>query len=175
MSTHAPPGRVLLFTGDGKGKTTAALGLGLRALGRGLRVCVVQFIKSRRDTGEIQAAAAFGNRFEILPAGRGFVKGQGGEPEDRALARAALELARHKMHECDLLVLDEVNCAVKAGLLEVDDVLALLRQKPAALHVVLTGRDALPQLVAAADTATDMRNLKHAYDNGSQAMPGVEC
>lgn len=175
MNAAEQPGRVLIFTGDGKGKTTAALGLGLRAFGRGLRVCVVQFIKSRTDTGEMSAARALGERFQIFPMGRGFVVKQGGTEQDRDMAADALDLARREMHECDVLVLDEVNCAVKAGLLAVDDVLALLETRPKALHVVLTGRDAHPRLIDAADTATEMNKIRHAHDSGTKAVPGIEC
>jgi len=175
MNAAEQPGRVLIFTGDGKGKTTAALGLGLRAFGRGLGVCVVQFIKSRRDTGEVNAARALGARFQIFPMGRGFVTKQGGTEPDRAMAAEALGLARRKMSECDVLVLDEINCSVKAGLLAVDDVLALLETRPKALHVVLTGRGAHPRLIAAADTVTEINSIRHAHDSGTPAAPGIEC
>ena len=175
MSTNAPqPGRVLVFTGEGKGKTTAALGLCLRAYGHGLRVCVVQFIKSRTDTGEVKAAEALGGRFEVLPVGAGFVRQQGGTPEDRARAADALELARTKMAECDVLVLDEVNGAVKLGLIPAESVVGLIQDKPDGLHLVLTGRDAARSVVDAADTVTDMTAVKHAFDSGEGAGRGIE-
>jgi len=170
----SPRGRVLLFTGDGKGKTTAALGMGLRAFGHGSNVCVIQFIKSRHDTGEVKAAKHLGGRFEVIPMGRGFVVRNGGTAEDRSRAADALELARTKMHRCDVLILDEINCAVKKGLLSVSDVLSLVEARPPSLHIILTGRDAHPGLVQAADTVTDMVKLKHAYDAGAEALPGVE-
>ena len=106
--------------------------------------------------------------------GCGFVKEKGGTAEDRAAAAEAMELARTKMHQCDVLILDEVNNAVKEGLVTVEAVLDLLGAKPPGLHVVLTGRDAHQSLVAAADTATDMVKLKHAYDGGTKAVPGIE-
>jgi cob(I)alamin adenosyltransferase len=165
---------VLLFTGDGKGKTTGALGLGLRAFGRGLRVCVIQFIKSRKDTGEARAARRLGKRFQMFPMGRGYVMKRGGTARDRVLAARALELARRKMHECDVLILDEVNCAVAAGLVPVEDVLDLIQARPPMLHVVLTGRGARPSLVRAADTVTNMVKVKHPYNGGMKAVPGVE-
>lgn len=172
--TGTPPGRVLLFTGDGKGKTTAALGLGLRAFGHGLSVCVVQFIKNKRDTGEVKAAKLLGERFSVFPMGRGFVMSKGGTAADRARAAEALELARRKTKECDVLVLDEINSAVKEELLDVRDVLSLIEGRPRNLHVILTGRDAHPDLVRAADTVTSMTNIKHGHDDGISAAPGIE-
>ncbi|MFO7898897.1 MAG: cob(I)yrinic acid a,c-diamide adenosyltransferase [Planctomycetota bacterium] len=168
------PGRVLVFTGDGKGKTSAALGLGLRALGHGLRVCVIQFIKSRRDVGEVEAAQRLGDHFEVLPCGRGFVREPGGTPEDRAAAKAGLELAREKAGQCDVLILDEVHEAIRLGLFDTGDVLDLLRNKPAGLHLVLTGRGAPDELIDAADTVTEMTNVKHAFDAGADAAEGIE-
>ena len=165
---------MLVFTGEGKGKTTAALGLGLRAWGHGLRVCVVQFIKCCTDTGEVKAAEALGERFQVLPVGAGFVRQQGGTPEDRARAAEALELARTKMTECDVLVLDEINGAVKLGLIPAEGVVGLIEDKPDELHIVLTGRDAAPSVVGAADTVTDMADVKHAFDSGEQARRGIE-
>jgi len=175
LSANVPQaGRVLLFTGDGKGKTTAALGLGLRAYGRGLRVCVVQFIKNRTDTGEVLAGEMLGDRFEILPAGAGFVREPGGTPEDRARAAEALGLARAKMTECDVLVLDEVNVAVDLGLIAADAVLDLIGSRPAAVHVVLTGRNAPAELTAAADTVTDMAAIKHPFGEGRPADAAID-
>ena len=175
MSANAPqPGRVLVFTGDGKGKTTAALGLALRAHGHGLRVSIIQFIKSRTDVGEVMAVEALGPGIELLPMGAGFVRQEGGTPADRARAAEALELARARMSECDVLVLDEINAAVKLKLVALDDVLALIRGKPDELHVILTGRDAHPSVIDAADTVTDMTSVKHAHDAGVTAQRGID-
>jgi cob(I)alamin adenosyltransferase len=165
---------VLVLTGEGKGKTTAALGLGLRAYGHGLRVCVIQFIKERANTGEVKAAEALGDGFEVLPAGAGFVRQQGGTPEDRERAAGALELARGKMTVCDVLVLDEINGAVKIGLIPVENVLALIHDRPGELHLVLTGRDAAQSVIDAADTVTDMAAVKHDFDAGGEAGLGIE-
>ena len=165
---------MLVLTGEGKGKTTAALGLGLRAYGHGLRVCVIQFIKERADAGEVKAAEALGDRFEVLPAGAGFVRQQGGTPEDRNRAAGALELARGKMKACDVLVLDEINGAVKLGLIPAASVVELIQHKPDELHMVLTGRDADPAVIDAADTVTDVVSIKHAFDAGGRAGRGIE-
>ncbi len=173
MSGNAT-GRVIVFTGEGKGKTTAALGLGLRALGQGLKVCVIQFIKARKDTGEVGMALRLGVDFEIFPMGAGFVTKPGGSEKDRALAAEALELAWEKMRACDVLVLDEINCAIKAGLIRVHDVLSLIEHRPAGVHLVLTGRGAPAELVSVADTVTEMMNIKHAGEGGARAEKGIE-
>jgi len=167
-------GRILVFTGDGKGKTTAALGLAFRAAGHGLRACVIQFIKARKDTGEMKAAERLGGNLEIIPMGAGFVTTPGGTESDRARAREALERAWEKMRDCDLLVLDEIHCAIEAGLVGLADVLDLLEHRPPGLHVVLTGRNAPQELVDLADTATNMTNLRHAGEHGTPAVRGIE-
>lgn len=174
MTAERPKGRVILLTGEGKGKTTAALGLALRAAGHDMKTCVVQFIKGRTDVGEVRAAARLGGHLEILPCGAGFVRERGGTPEDREKAAEALQTARDRMNRCGLLVLDEINQAVDLGLLEVSDVLEVLRSRPEPLHIVLTGRGAPPELVAEADTVTEMTARKHAYDSGAPAVPGIE-
>ena len=170
-------GLVIVHTGEGKGKTTAALGLALRAVGQGLRVSMVQFIKGSWKYGELKAPE-FLPGFEIQPMGRGFV-GLGGEaphPEDVALAAETFRVAREKVlsGDYDMVILDEVNYAVHYGLVAVEDVLALLRDKPPAVHVVLTGRGARPEVVEAADLVTEMREVKHPYRAGVKAQKGVE-
>lgn len=175
MNAKSENGRVIVHTGDGKGKTTAALGLGLRAYGQGMSVCVVQFIKSKTDTGECRAISGLGERFQVHPMGRGFVMKPGGTPEDRAAAEKALAFARSKMAECDLLILDEINCAVNLKLIEEQDVVEIVRSRPSKLHIVLTGRSAPASLIELADTVTEMKNIKHAGDAGLPAVPGIEC
>lgn len=170
-------GLVIVHTGNGKGKTTAALGLALRAVGQGLRVCMVQFIKGSWKYGELRAPE-FLPGFEIHPMGRGFVDLGAKEPhpEDVALARETLAAAREKMlsGQYGMVILDEVNYAVAYGLVDVADVLALLREKPESLHLVLTGRDVRPEVVEAADLVTEMREIKHPFQKGIKAQRGVE-
>lgn len=170
-------GLILVHTGPGKGKTTAALGLALRAVGNGLRVLMVQFIKGSWHYGELDAAEAFGDRFVIRPMGKGFVK-LGGEidPEHRRAAEEAWAFAREKLAsgEYDLVVLDEINYALSYGLLPLEPVLEALRRKPANVHVVLTGRNAHPQVVELADLVTEMREVKHPYQKGIDAQRGIE-
>ncbi len=174
-SAQAERGVLLVNTGNGKGKSSAAFGLIPRALGHGMKVGVVQFIKGRSDTGE----EAF---FRNQPAVRWHVMGEGftWETQDRArdlaTAGAAWKLAGELLRdpEIGLVVLDELNIALKYRYLEVDQVLADLLARPPMQHVVVTGRGAPPALVEAADTVTDMTPVKHAFAAGVKAMPGME-
>lgn len=175
-------GLVLVHTGDGKGKTTAAMGLAVRAWGAGLRVHIIQFIKNRKATGEMKAIdvlAAADGRIAIEQCGRGFTRrGAGAQDKEahRAAALAGLERAESIMKggKADLLILDEINYAVKFGLVTIDEVLAVLDMRPSDMHVVLTGRDAAPEIVARADLVTEMKLIKHPYEQGIPAQLGIE-
>ena len=168
--------RVLLFTGEGKGKTTAALGLACRALGHGHRVLIVQFVKGRESGEEKVLAGQPGVIF--IRAGLGFLPREDGPAleEHRAAARAAWQRAANEIRggAWQLVVLDEICTAVRRGLLAAADVVNAVRQAPPATTLALTGRDAAPELVALADTVTDLRCVKHAYDSGRPAQAGVE-
>ena len=174
-AAQAERGVLLVNSGNGKGKSSAGFGLVARALGHGMRVGVVQFIKGRSDTGE----EAF---FRTQPGVRWHVMGEGftWETQDRARdvasAEAAWALAREMLQnpEVGLVVLDELNIALKYQYLDVERVLADLRARPPMQHVVVTGRGAPPALVEAADTVTDMTPVKHAFAAGVKAMPGME-
>jgi cob(I)alamin adenosyltransferase len=170
-------GLVIVHTGNGKGKTTAALGLALRAVGQGVKVCMVQFIKGSWKYGELEAPKYLPG-FEIHPMGRGFVDLGAKEPnpEDVALARQTLAAAREKVlsGKYGMVILDEVNYALGYGLVDVEDVLGLIRDKPPELHLVLTGRDARPEVIEAADLVTEMREIKHPFRQGIKAQRGVE-
>ncbi len=175
-------GLVMVHTGDGKGKTTAAMGLAVRAWGAGLRVQIIQFIKNRKTTGEMKAIetlAAADGRIAIEQCGHGFTRRGAGVQEKEAhreAALAGLERARAIMKggEADLLVLDEINYAVKFGLLTTAEVLDVLDMRPPAMHVVMTGRDAAPEIIARADLVTEMKLIKHPYEQGIPAQPGIE-
>lgn len=171
-------GLVLLFTGAGKGKTSAALGSGMRAAGNGLRVLMLQFIKGSWHYGELDAAEAIGPDFVIRPMGRGFIKVGGAQtdPEDLRLIREAWAAAREAIQSgaWDMLILDEILYAVSYGLLDPEEIAAALRERPPLLHVILTGRNAHPALIEAADTVTEMHERKHAYTQGIQAQRGIE-
>lgn len=174
-AAQAERGVLLVNTGNGKGKSSAGFGLVARALGHGMRVGVVQFIKGRSDTGE----EAF---FRTQPGVSWHVMGEGftWETQDRArdvaTAEAAWAVAREMLQNpgFGLVVLDELNIALKYQYLDVDRVIADLRARPPMQHVVVTGRGAPPALVEAADTVTDMTPVKHAFAAGVKAMPGME-
>lgn len=168
-------GVLLVHTGNGKGKSSAAFGLLARALGHGLKCAVVQFIKSRADTGE----EAFFRRQPLLEwhvGGAGFTWDTQDDARDQAAARAAWAIAcRHLRNaEVGLLVLDEFTYALNYGWIEFAEVAAALTARPALQHVVITGRAASAELIALADTVTDMSLVKHAYQAGIKAMPGLE-
>jgi cob(I)alamin adenosyltransferase len=170
-------GRVHVFTGEGKGKTTAAVGLAWRAIGRGLKVFMVQFLKAPDTSGEQLAAKAFEPMFTIKPMGRkGFIRGRGGDPLDKALATSALGEARTAMLSggYDLVILDEINVAVKLGLVAVEDVLNFMDARPDAVEIVLTGRDAHPDVIQRADSVLEMKKIKHPFDQGVAARKGIE-
>ena len=171
-------GLILINTGPGKGKTTAALGTALRAAGNGMRVLVLQFLKGSWHYGELDSIAALGPDFVIKQLGRGFVKIGGAEtdPEDLRLVQEAWAEAKAAIFsgEWDLIVLDEINYAIGYGMLDPQEVADTLRQRPEILHVILTGRNAHPLLVELADTVTEMREVKHAYQKGILAQRGIE-
>lgn len=170
-------GYVHVYTGDGKGKTTAALGLALRALGHGLKVYVIHFMKGNIRYGELEMARKLGPELEIKQMGREtFVNRENPDPEDVRLAVEALKLAQEVTGsgEHDLVVLDEVNVAVDFGLVPVEGVLEIMRNRPKQVELVLTGRNAHPEVVAEADLVTEMKLIKHYFDRGVKAREGVE-
>lgn len=168
-------GRILVNTGSGKGKTTAAFGTVFRAAGHGHAVAVVQFIKGEWSCGEIRAAERFPN-IQVTRIGAGYTWLADDPEVPRSLAREAwdkcCELAASD--EFDLLVMDELNCAVAEGFVSVDEVLRLFEAKPARLSVIITGRDAKAEIIAAADTVTEMHCVKHAFYCGVPARRGIE-
>ena len=166
-------GLIIVHTGDGKGKTTAALGLAIRAFGAGLKVLILQFIKGARRSGELTALEALG--IEVWQLGLGFITEEN-FPEQKKSARIALETARQEISSgaWDLIVLDEINYAVKFGLLSAEEILSLIKIRPPELHLVFTGRDALPELIDAADLVTEMKLIKHPFQSGIVAQSGIE-
>ena len=167
-------------TGDGKGKTTAALGLAMRAWGDGLRVLILQFIKGGQTYGElntIQTLAEADGRICVEQCGLGFTqRGTRTEPEHQEAAARAVGKAREAIQSgaWDLIILDEINYAVKFGLIEESEVLGVLDLRPSELHLVLTGRDARPAVLERADLVTEMKMVKHPYQKGIQAQKGIE-
>lgn len=172
-----PPDRglLMLHTGDGKGKTTAALGLALRAIGHGLPVAMVQFIKSGQRTGEALAAARLSPDFTLHTLGCGFVFDQW-SPRDIAAARQAWEVAAEALASTHwrLVILDELTYCLREDVLPVTSVLDRLARRPAGMHVVITGRAAPAALIDAADLVTEMVAVKHPFDAGVPAQRGIE-
>ena len=167
---------VHVYTGDGKGKTTAALGLALRAMGHGLKVYLIQFMKGDPEYGELRAGRRL-DGLTIRQFGRtDFVDRDHPAEEDLALARQGLEHAREIMAagRCDLMILDEINVALDFGLVPVKSVLELIESKPHDMELVLTGRSAPRPIIQAADLVTEMREIKHYYQQGRTARDGIE-
>jgi cob(I)alamin adenosyltransferase len=170
-------GLVLVFTGDGKGKTTAALGLVLRMLGHGERVSVIQFIKGGWQPGEVAALRRFGEDLHFQALGEGFTwETQDRERDRQAVAQAWLEALGHLRDPArKLVVLDEVNVALKLGYLPLEELMEGLRQRPPLTHVALTGRGAPGALIEAADLVTEMRMVRHPFrEQGVRAQQGIE-
>ena len=172
-------GLIIVHTGPGKGKTTAALGTAFRAVGQGLRVLMVQFIKGSWHYGELESAKMLGeDRLTILPMGRGFVKvgAEKPDPEDVRLVEDAWRFAAEKIESGDyeLVILDEINYAISYKMLDPERVVEALKTKPEMVHVILTGRNAHPVIVELADLVTEMREIKHPYQKGIQAQRGIE-
>lgn len=165
-----------VYTGEGKGKTTAAFGLALRAIGRGLKVYVIQFIKGGFDYGELHIVNEL-PRIKLAAYGRGqFIEGENPTEEDLRLAREAFEHAKKVVQskEYDIVVLDEINVAMSLKLLDVGEVLALIEDKPEKVELVLTGRGAPDAIIEAADLVTEMVEIKHPYNEGVGARKGIE-
>ena len=172
-------GLLIVYTGPGKGKTTCALGTAFRAVGQGLRVLMVQFIKGSWHYGELDSAKMLGDdKIEIRPMGRGFVKVGGAEtdPEDVRAAEVAWEFAWQQIQseQYDLVVLDEINYVISYKMLDVEKVVAALTKKPERVHVICTGRNAHPKLVELADLVTEMKEVKHPYTKGILAQRGID-
>jgi len=172
-------GLVIVYTGDGKGKTTASLGLCVRAVGYDQKVCIVQFIKGSWKYGELDGIKRLAPNVELYQKGLGFV----GIIDDRLdksehirAAKEALEFAREKIHggEYDIVILDEINVALQLKLIEVDDVVNIIENKPEFLDLVLTGRNARDEIIDRADLVTEMREIKHPFQKGIKAKKGID-
>ena len=174
-------GLLIVHTGKGKGKSTAAFGLVMRALGHGMRVGIVQFVKGKWQTGEREVLERFPDQVEIRTMGEGFTW----ETQDRArdmraaeaaweASKAMVESARGGDPKLDMVLLDELNIVLRYKYLPIDEVVAFLQAKPHDLHVIVTGRNAKPELIEAADLVTEMTMVKHPFRSGVKAQKGVE-
>jgi cob(I)alamin adenosyltransferase len=168
-------GRILLITGNGKGKTTAALGTAFRALGHGHRVCVIQFLKGQGQYGERLMAKRLDN-LDWHICGKGFVFTKENIDEDREVARQGFSLAEEKITSdlYDLIILDELTYLPLYDFLPVERIVTTLRSKPKRLSIIITGRDAHQQLIDIADTVSVIESIKHAYQQGIKAQKGIE-
>jgi len=169
-------GLVQVYTGNGKGKTSAAFGLALRATGRGLKVFIIQFIKGGFDYGELHIIDRLPN-VTLKAFGRGkFITAKPPEKKDIDLANEGLRLAKDIIEggEYDIVILDEINVAVDLKLVDLGEVLDLVRNKPSHVELVLTGRNAPEQLIQIADLVTEMKEMKHPFSKGYQSRKGIE-
>lgn len=169
-------GLIIVNTGYGKGKTTAALGMAFRTLGHGLPVCIIQFIKGTWKYGELYSAERFADLLEFHVVGKGFTWKSKDLESDRQVALEGWERAKAKIKEGrhSLVILDEFTYALNFNMVEKEEAIAFLKQKPEGIHVMVTGRDAPAALVEIADLVTDMRELKHPFRSGITAQKGVE-
>lgn len=168
-------GRVIVYTGNGKGKTTAALGTVFRALGHGQRVCMLQFIKGKGEYGERIFASTI-DSLEWHICGKGFVFNKENRSADREIARKGFELAKEKVMSdtFELIVFDEITYLPQYGFLEVEKIVELIKIRPSRLNIILTGRNADAAIIDLADTVTVMEPKKHAYNIGIKAQKGIE-
>ena len=179
IESSSNDGIVIVYTGSGKGKTTASLGVGLRAIGHGLRVCMVQFIKGEWHYGELDSIKKLEPDFELIVAGKGFI---GIIDDDHAFeehvraARTALDIVEQKISlgTFDIIILDEINYAVHLGVLQLADVMKILQNRPKHLSLILTGNHACEEIITLADLVTEMREIKHPYKKGIKAKMGID-
>jgi cob(I)alamin adenosyltransferase len=171
-------GLVIVYTGNGKGKTTAALGVVVRATGYNWRSLMIQFIKGDWYYGELEGYKKLSPNFELKRMGRGFVGIMGDKlpfEEHLRAAQKALELAKNSLADnYDIIILDEINVAIKEKLVTVEAVLELINNRPPYLHLILTGRNAPAELIEIADLVTEMKEIKHPFKKGVLAQPGVD-
>ncbi len=172
-------GLIVVITGNGKGKTTSALGMAVRACGHGLRVCIIQFMKGDLYAGEWDGIKRLDCAIELHSTGKGFCGIQGNpyaRAEHRANAQDAIDLVHEKIASgtFDIVILDEINNALKLKLVDLEQVLDILRGKPALMHLILTGRDAHLEVIELADTVSEINEVKHAYRQGIEPQPGID-
>jgi len=170
-------GLIQVYTGNGKGKTTAALGLSIRATGHRLRVLIIQFLKGGIAYGELKSAKKLSPYLKVVPMGREqFVDKKNPHPIDRRFAQRGWELAKKAVLEgkYSLVVLDEINVAVHYGLVPLKELLTLMANKPDHVELVLTGRWAKPEVIRRADLVTEMKEIKHYYRKGIDSRVGIE-
>jgi len=172
-------GLIVVITGYGKGKTTTALGIAVRACGHKMRVSIIQFMKGDMYAGEWDGINKMDCRVELIRTGKGFCGIQGNRypfAEHRKNAQDAIELTREKIAsgQFDILILDEINNALHLGLIDLEQIMEIIERKPPSLHLVLTGRDAHPRVIELADTVSEIQEVKHAFRRGIEPQPGID-
>ena len=169
-------GLIVITTGNGKGKSSSGFGMVIRAMGNGMKAVVVQFIKGAMSTGEEKFLQRFPNEVSFHVMGEGYTWETQNRERDIEKAEAAWKICQQYLSDptVDLILLDELNIALKYHYLDVNKVIADLQARPAMQHVIITGRGALPELIAIADTVTEMQEVKHAFQNGIVAQAGIE-
>jgi len=172
-------GLVIVYTGGGKGKTTAALGIVLRAVGYKYNVCMIQFIKGSWHYGELDSFKRLEPEFELIPAGKGFVgiiDDKSPKEEHKQIANQAIEMSREKIQsgKYDVVILDEINYAINLELVEAKDVIDLIKSKPESVNLVLTGNHARKEIIDLADLVTEMKEIKHPFQQGIKAKKGID-
>lgn len=172
-------GLTIVYTGKGKGKTTAALGIALRAVGYKKRICMIQFIKGSWHYGEMDSSKRLEPEFEMVAVGKGFVgiiDDKSSKEDHKEIANEAIRISNEKMQsgKYDIVILDEVNYAVNLGLIPVNDVLNLIKSKPQEVDLVLTGNYAKDEVINVADLVTEMREIKHPFQKGIKAKKGID-
>ena len=172
-------GLVIVYTGSGKGKTTAALGMALRALGYSYKICMIQFIKGSWHYGEMTSSKRLEPEFELIAVGKGFVgilDDKSPRKEHKRIAQEALRLSKEKIEskKYDIIILDEINYAVNLGLVKLEEVLDIIKIKPSKLNLVLTGNYAKKEIIDIADLVTEMREIKHPFKSGLKAKKGID-
>ena len=172
-------GLVIVYTGNGKGKTTAALGLAMRAIGYEHKVCMLQFIKGSWHYGEMDSSKKLEPNFELIAVGKGFVgilDDNSPREEHEKYAAEAVRICREKIfsEKYDVIILDEVNYAITLGLIDVQEIIKIIKEKPSDLDLVLTGRDVKEEIVELADLVTEMKEIKHPFKSGIKAKKGID-
>jgi cob(I)alamin adenosyltransferase len=172
-------GLVIVYTGNGKGKTTAALGMALRAIGYDHKVCMLQFIKGSWHYGEMDSSKKLEPNFELIAIGKGFVgilDDNSPREEHKKYAAEALKICREKIfsENYNVVILDEVNYAIDLGLIDVQEIIKTIKEKPANLDLVLTGNHAKEEIIELADLVTEMKEIKHPFKSGIKAKKGID-
>ncbi len=172
-------GLVIVYTGNGKGKTTAALGMALRAVGYNHKICMIQFIKGSWPYGEMESVKRLEPELELIIVGKGFVgiiDDKSAREDHKKIAQEAIEISKEKIlsGNYNIVILDEINYAINLGLIDLNDVMNLIKSKPEKLNLVLTGNHAKKEIIDVADLVTEMKEIKHPFKSGIKAKKGID-